>query len=104
LSSLRSSGQALSAAKDLSAAEILRCAQDDTLDSASFDSQNVFFEMDWPLWPTCESVLEDHGAASTVLFGTVIDEAGCSEVLAGVPHGFVDGELVCGLPSQTPAQ
>src|SRR6266699_2048737 len=27
--------------------EILRCAQDDTPSSASFDSQNVFFEMYW---------------------------------------------------------
>ncbi|SRR6266567_7521345 len=25
-------------------------AQDDTAASASFDSQNVFFEMSWPLW------------------------------------------------------
>src|SRR6266566_255318 len=24
--------------------------RDDTLEAASFDSQNVFFEMDWPLW------------------------------------------------------
>ncbi len=29
--------------------EILRCAQDDTPESASFDSQNVFFEMDCPV-------------------------------------------------------
>ena len=35
----------LSAAKDLSPTEILRCAQDDTPEAASFDSQNVFFEM-----------------------------------------------------------
>src|SRR5437660_1599742 len=37
------------------------------------------------------SVLEHYGAANAVLLSTVIDEAGCSHVLAGVPHGFVDG-------------
>src|SRR2546421_12654502 len=32
--------------------EILRCAQDDTPASASFDSQNVLFEMYWALPPS----------------------------------------------------
>jgi hypothetical protein len=30
---------------------ILSEAKDDTREAASFDSQPVFFEMDWPLWP-----------------------------------------------------
>src|SRR5437016_7969789 len=50
------------------------------------------------------SVLEHHSAASAVLLSTVIDEARGSHVLAGVPHGFVNGELVFGLPSWAPAQ
>src|SRR5947209_17561260 len=50
------------------------------------------------------SVLERHSAASTVLLRTVIDEARGSHVLAGVPHGLVDGELVFGLPPRAPAQ
>ena len=37
------------------------------------------------------SVLELHAAARSLLLGTVIDEAGCSHVLASVPHGLVDG-------------
>ena len=49
-------------------------------------------------------ILEHHGVASTLLSGTVIDQAGCSHILTGMPHGLVDGELVWGLPSQAPAQ
>src|SRR2546430_2063049 len=58
----------LSAAKDLSPdrdpslrSELAQDAQrrDDTPEAASFDSQNVFLEMDWPLWlpgwlPSCQ--------------------------------------------------
>src|SRR5438105_3925031 len=45
----------LSAAKDLwrDSVQILRCAQDDTPASASFDSQHVLFEMDCPLRVSC---------------------------------------------------
>src|SRR5437870_745016 len=50
------------------------------------------------------SVLEHHSTASAVLLSTVIDEARGSHVLACVPHGFVNGELVFGLPSRAPAQ
>src|SRR2546430_17274187 len=50
------------------------------------------------------SVLEHHSAASAVLLSTVIDEARGSHVLAGVPHGFVNGEPVFGLPSWAPTQ
>src|SRR5437016_4088562 len=50
------------------------------------------------------SVLERHSAASAVLLRTVIDEARGSHVLAGMPHGLVNGELVFGLPPRAPAQ
>src|SRR3954447_10211733 len=50
------------------------------------------------------SLLEHHGAANALLLGTVIDEAGCSQVLTGVPHGLVDSELLFGLPSPALAQ
>src|SRR5439155_25119924 len=54
LSSLRSSGQALSASEgSLSSERSFAGAQDDTLEEASFDSQSVFFEMDWK-WITRE--------------------------------------------------
>jgi hypothetical protein len=50
-SSLRfAQGQALSETKDLCAAsQILRFTQDDTPETASFDWQQVFFEMYCPL-------------------------------------------------------
>src|SRR6185312_5510166 len=42
----------LSETKDLCAAsQILRFTQDDTPQTASFDWQQVLFEMYWPLWP-----------------------------------------------------
>ena len=49
-------------------------------------------------------ILEHHGVASTLLSGTVIDQAGCSHILTGMPHGLVDRELVFGLPPWASAQ
>src|SRR6266700_1151785 len=50
------------------------------------------------------SILKHNNSANPLLFSTAIDQAGCRHIFAGMSHSLVDGDLVLGLPSQTPAK
>src|SRR6266700_3244979 len=50
------------------------------------------------------SVLKHNSSANPLLLSSTIDQASRRHIFAGMSHSLVDGDLVLGLPSQTPAK